>query len=43
MAKFKPARGHRRVSQKPNAVGCILILVLAFALVYAVMFFAVKG
>jgi hypothetical protein len=42
MARFKPARGRKPVQQRPNAIGCILVLVLLFALMYAVMYFAVK-
>ena len=43
MAKFKPARGGRKpAAQRPNAIGCILLLVLLFAIVYLVMYYSVK-
>lgn len=42
MAKFKPARGRKPVKQRPNAIGCILLLVLLFGLFYAVMYYAIK-
>ena len=42
MAKFKPARGRKPATQRPNAIGCILLLALLFGLMYAVMYYAVK-
>jgi hypothetical protein len=42
MAKFKPARGPKPAKQRPNAIGCIVLLVLLFGLLYAAMFYAVK-
>jgi hypothetical protein len=43
MAKFKPARGRKSAAQRPNAAGCIFLLVVLFALFWAVMYLAVKG
>ena len=42
MARFKPARGRKPVAKRPNAIGCILLLVILFAFVYAVMYYSVK-
>jgi hypothetical protein len=43
MAKFKAARGRKPGPQRPNAIGCIVLLVLLFALVYLVMYYSMKG
>ena len=43
MAKFKPARGRKPAPRRPNAAGCILLLLLLFGLIYAVMYYAVRG
>jgi hypothetical protein len=44
MAKFKPARGRKPASAaaRPQAVGCVILLLAIFAFVYAVMYFAIK-
>jgi hypothetical protein len=43
MAKFKPVRAQKRApSRRPNAIGCILLLVLIFGFIYLVMYYSVK-
>jgi hypothetical protein len=42
MAKFKPARGRKQVpAQRANAVGCIIVLVLVFLLLFLVMYYTI--
>jgi hypothetical protein len=42
MAKFKPARGRKPAAQRPNAIGCILLLAVLFGVIYAVIYYSVK-
>ena len=43
MARFKPARGKKAAQDKrPNAIGCIVLLVLLFFLVFLMMYYTVK-
>ena len=45
MAKFKPARGKKTVAPAParsQAIGCVVILMLLFGLVFLVIFMAIK-
>lgn len=44
MAKFKAARGRKSSppAARPQAAGCVIILLALFALVYAVMYYAIK-
>ena len=41
MAKFKAAGRSRKASgpERPNAIGCIVLLVLAFVAVFAMLYF----
>lgn len=43
MAKFKPARGRKPAAPpRPNAIGCIVLLVLMFVALYLVLYYSVK-
>jgi hypothetical protein len=44
MAKFKPARGRKSApaAARPQAVGCVILLLAIFAFVYVVLYFAIK-
>jgi hypothetical protein len=45
MAKFKPARARKSAASaagRPQAVGCVIVLLAVFAFVYLVMYFAIK-
>jgi hypothetical protein len=43
MARFKPA-GRKKASQdkRPNAIGCIVLLILLFLLVFLMMYYTVS-
>jgi hypothetical protein len=44
MAKFKPARGKRSAAgPRPNAVGCIALIVFLFFLLFWIMYLTVRG
>jgi hypothetical protein len=43
MARFKPARGKRAAAgPRPNAVGCIALLVFLFLLLFWIMYLTVS-
>jgi hypothetical protein len=44
MAKFKPARGRKPApaAGRPQAIGCVIVLLALFAFVYMVMYYAIK-
>ena len=44
MAKFKPARGRKPAAAagRPQAIGCVIVLLALFAFVYVVMYYAIK-
>jgi hypothetical protein len=44
MAKFKPARGRKSTpaAGRPQAIGCVIVLLAVFVFVYLVMYFAIK-
>jgi hypothetical protein len=44
MAKFKPARGRKSAppATRPQAVGCVIIMLALFAFVYVVLYYAIK-
>jgi hypothetical protein len=41
MAKYKPAGRSRKPSgpERPNAIGCIILLILGFIAVFAMLYF----
>jgi hypothetical protein len=42
MARFKPARGKKQMpQQRANAIGCIVLLVLLFVIMFALMYYTV--
>lgn len=44
MAKFKPARGRKpAAATRPNAIGCITVIVLFFIVIYLVLYYSVKS
>jgi hypothetical protein len=44
MARFKPARGKKspRAATRPQAVGCVIVLLMIFLVIYLVMYYAIK-
>ena len=44
MAKFKPARARKNAATagRPQMIGCVIVLLAIFVLVYLVMYYAIK-
>ena len=44
MAKFKPARGKKSstAATRPQAIGCVILLLMVFVFIYLVMYYAIK-
>jgi hypothetical protein len=43
MAKFRPAKGKKQsAATRPNAVGCIILLVLLFLLLFLMIYYTVQ-
>lgn len=43
MARFKPVRGKKSApAQRANAIGCVLLLVLGFLLLFVMMYYTIK-
>jgi hypothetical protein len=44
MAKFKPAKGRKQQAPpSPGAVSCLVLIAVAFILVFVVFYYAFKG